>query len=148
MWSVPNGSATALPPATLGQIGRDLVRKGDSLHVIRVRRRWVRSADTGIVRALEGSHDPATWTVRATAYGPSTSTTWNLPLSAVVFVRWGSNPGQPYIGTAPTSWAHVTARLGAEIERSVADEVAGPLAQLLAVPQTAATAARTTRWPR
>ena len=50
-------------------------------------------------------------------------------------MRWGSNPGQPYIGTAPTSWAHVTARLGAEIERSVADEVAGPLAQLLAVPQ-------------
>ena len=125
----------ALPPATLGQIGRDLVRKGDSLHVIRV------GAD-GSVRLIpasswhwEGSHDPATWTVRATAYGPSTSTTWNLPLSAVVFVRWGSNPGQPYIGTAPTSWAHVTARLGAEIERSVADEVAGPLAQLLAVPQ-------------
>ena len=83
----------------------------------------------------EGSHDPASWTVRATAYGPSTSTTWNLPASGVVFVRWGSNPGQPYIGTAPTSWAHVTARLGAEIERSIADEAAGPLAQLLAVPQ-------------
>lgn len=61
----------------------------------------------------EGSHDPSTWTVRVTAYGPSTSTTWNLPASAVAFVRWGSNPGQPYIGTAPTSWAHTTARLGA-----------------------------------
>ncbi len=124
----------AVPPATLAQIGRDLVRSGDSLHVIRI-------GGDGSVRLIpcsswhwEGSHDPSTWTVRATAYGPSTSTTWNLPVSAVVFVRWGSNPGQPYIGTAPTSWAHVTARLGAEVERSVADEVAGPLAQLLAVP--------------
>ena len=125
----------AVTPGTLAQIGRDLIRKGDSMHVIRV-------GGDGMVRLIpcsswhwEGSHDPASWTVRATAYGPSTSTTWNLPASAVVFVRWGSNPGQPYVGVAPTSWAHTTARLGSEVERSIADEAAGPLAQLLAVPQ-------------
>ena len=125
----------AVSPGVLGQIGRDLIRSGDSMHVIRVGR-------DGMVRLIpcsswhfEGNHDPASWTVRATAYGPSTSTTWNLPASAVVFVRWGSAPGQPYVGVAPTSWAHTTARLGSEIERSVADEAAGPLAQLLAVPQ-------------
>ena len=104
----------AVSPSVLGQIGRDLIRKGDSMHVIRV-------GGDGVVRLIpasswhwEGSHDPASWTVRVTAYGPSTSTTWNLPASGVVFVRWGSNPGQPYVGTAPTSWAHATARLGAE----------------------------------
>ena len=125
----------AVNPAVLAQIGRDLVRSGDSMHVIRV-------GGDGMVRLIpcsswhfEGNHDPSSWTVRATAYGPSTSTTWNLSASAVVFVRWGSAPGQPYVGVAPTSWAHTTARLGSEIERSVADEVAGPLAQLLAVPQ-------------
>ncbi len=52
---------------------------------------------------FEGSHDPASWSVRVTCYGPSTSTTWNLPASAVVFVRWGGTPGQPYIGTGPTT---------------------------------------------
>ena len=125
----------AVSPVVLGQMGRDLIRSGDSMHVIRV-------GGDGMVRLIpcsswhwEGPHDPASWTVRATAYGPSTSTTWNLPASGVVFVRWGSNPGQPYVGVAPTSWAHTTARLGSEVERSVADEVAGPLAQLLAVPQ-------------
>ena len=125
----------AVNPTVLAQIGRDLVRSGDSMHVIRV-------GGDGMVRLIpcsswhwEGSHDPASWTVRATAYGPSTSTTWNLPASAVVFVRWGSNPGQPYVGVAPTSWAYTTARLGSEVERSIADEVGGPLAQLLAVPQ-------------
>ena len=128
-------AAVAVSPVVLGQMGRDLIRKGDSMHVVRV-------DGDGAVRLIpcsswhwEGSHDPASWTVRATAYGPSTSTTWNLSASAVVFVRWGSNPGQPYVGVAPTSWAHATARLGSEVERSIADEVGGPLAQLLAVPQ-------------
>ena len=125
----------AVNPAVLAQIGRDLVRSGDSMHVIRV-------GGDGMVRLIpcsswhfEGNHDPASWAVRATCYGPSTSTTWNLPASAVVFIKWGSNPGQPYVGVAPTSWAHSTARLGSEVERSVADEVGGPLAQLLAIPQ-------------
>lgn len=124
----------AVSPAVLGQMGRDLIRKGDSMHVIRMS-----GGRPVLIPASswhwEGSHVPASWTVRATCYGPSTSTTWNLPTSAVVFVRWGSNPGQPYIGTGPTSWAHTTARLQSEAERSLADEAGGPLAQLLAVPQ-------------
>ena len=53
----------------------------------------------------------------------------------MVFVRWGGTPGQPYIGTSPLSWAHTTARLQSEAERSLADEAGGPLAQILAVPQ-------------
>ncbi|MCE2531320.1 MAG: hypothetical protein J4F44_02390 [Acidimicrobiia bacterium] len=70
----------------------------------------------------------------ATAYGPSTSTTWHVSAAGVVFVRWGGTPGQPYVGTGPLSWAHTTARLSSEAERSLADETAGPLAQLFAVP--------------
>ena len=125
----------AVTPGVLAQVGRDLIRSGDSMHVIRM------SAD-GMVRLIpasswhwEGSHDPASWTVRVTAYGPSTSTTWNLPAASVVFVRWGGTPGQPYVGTGPLSWAHTTARLQSEAERSLADEVGGPIAQLLAIPQ-------------
>ena len=70
-----------------------------------------------------------------TAYGPSTSTTWNLPASGVVFVRWGGTPGQPYVGTGPLSWAATTARLQSEVERSLADEAGGPLAQILPIPR-------------
>ena len=127
--------AETVTPSVLGQIGRDLVRSGDSMHAVRM-------GGDGVVRLVpvsswhwEGSHDPASWTVRATAYGPSTSTTWNLPASSVVFVRWGGTPGQPYVGVGPTRWAHTTARLQSEAERSLADEAAGPLAQLVAVPQ-------------
>ena len=83
----------------------------------------------------EGSHDPATWKVRVTVYGPSTSTTWHLPGSGVVFVRWGGTPGVPYVGTGPLSWASITAKLQSETERSLSDEAGGPIANLLAIPQ-------------
>lgn len=127
--------AETASPGVLSQIGRDLIRKGDSMHVIRMGADGMPSLISASSWHWEGSHDPDSWTVRATAYGPSTSTTWNLPASGVVFVRWGGTPGQPYVGTGPLSWAHTTARLQSEAERSLADEAAGPLAQLIAVPQ-------------
>ena len=127
--------AEAVSPGVLAQIGRDLVRSGDSMHVIRMGRDGMVTLIPASSWHWEGTHDPSTWTVRATCYGPSTSTTWNLPASSVVFCRWGSTPGQPYTGIGPLSWAHTTARLQSEAERSLADEVGGPLAQLLAIPQ-------------
>ena len=126
--------AEAVTPGVLAQVGRDLIRSGDPMHVIRMGRDGMVTLIPASSWHWEGTHDPATWTVRATAYGPSTSTTWNLPASAVVFVRWGGTPGQPYVGTGPLSWAHTTARLQSEVERSLADEAQGPLAQLLAIP--------------
>ena len=129
----PTWVEEAVSPQFLAQVGRDLVRSGDSMHVIRVR------DSVRLIPASswhwEGNHDPDSWTVRVTAYGPSTSTTWNLSHKAVIFVRWGGTPGQPYVGTGPTSWAHTTARLQAETERSLADEAGGPLAQMVAIPQ-------------
>ena len=125
----------AVSPGVLAQMGRDLVRAGQSLHVVRM-------DGMGRVQLIpasswhwEGSHDPASWTVRVTAYGPSTSTTWHLPGSGVVFVRWGGTPGLPYVGTGPLSWASTTAKLQSETERSLADEASGPIANLLSIPQ-------------
>ena len=119
----------------LAQVGRDLIRSGDSMHAIRV-------SMAGRVELIpcsswhfEGDGPRDTWTVRATYYGPSTSTTLHLPFAGVVFAKWGSTPGQPYVGVGPLSWAHTTARLQSEAERSLADEAAGPIANLLPVPQ-------------
>ncbi len=125
----------AVTPVFLAQAGRDLVRSGDSMHVIDVDRMGQVSLLPCSSWHFEGDAHPRSWTVRATYYGPSTSTTRHVPWEGVVFVRWGSTPGQPYVGTGPLSWAHTTARLQSEAERSLADEAGGPLAQLLPVPQ-------------
>ena len=130
----PADIAAALTPRTLALIGRDLVRVGESLHVIRMSggRLCLAPASTWY---WEGGSDPADWTCTATVYGPSGSSTWRLPQSSVVFVTWGSPTARPYHGLSPGSWAADTSRLTANTERSLANEAGGPLAQLLPVPQ-------------
>ncbi|MYH50829.1 MAG: phage portal protein [Gammaproteobacteria bacterium] len=118
----------------LAQAGRDLIRSGDSMHLIHVDMMGKVTLLPSSSWHFEGDAHPDTWMVRATYYGPSTSTTMSISYSGVVFVTWGSTPGQPYVGTGPLSWAHTTARLQSEAERSLTDEAQGPLAQLLAIP--------------
>ncbi len=71
--------AEAVSPRFLGQVGRDLVRVGESLHVIRMSggRLHLVPCSTWY---WEGDADPAGWTCTATAYGPSASSTWRLPV--------------------------------------------------------------------
>ena len=124
----------AVTPSVLAQIGRDLIRSGDSMHVIDVDRAARVSLLPCSSWHFEGSAHPDSWTVRATFYGPSSSTTRHLPFAGVIFAKWGSTPGQPYQGTGPLSWAHTTARLQSETERNLANEMSGPIAQLITIP--------------
>ena len=132
----PPWAVEAVTPAFLALVGRDLVRRGQSLHVLRI-------GDDGRVRLLpaadwswqDGTDDPDSWNVRATTYGPAASVTRLLPAAGVVFVAWSTTAGTPYAGTGPLRWASTTARLNAQSERSIADEASGPVAQILPVPQ-------------
>ena len=130
----PPDIAEMVSPRVLGQIGRDLIRVGESLHVIRYMggRLHLVPASTWY---WEGDADPRSWTCTATAYGPSGSSTWRVGWDSVIFVTWGSPTARPYHGLSPSSWAADTARLNANAERSLADEAGGPVAQLLPVPQ-------------
>ena len=125
----------SITPATLARMGRDLVRTGETLHAIRMGQMGRVHLVPCSTWYFEGGVDPNDWTATATAYGPSGSVTWRLPMAAVIFCAWGSSTARPYHGMAPTSWASTTARLQSEVERSLADEAGGPLAHLLAIPQ-------------
>ena len=130
----PSHALDAVSGAFLAQVGRDLVRSGESLHVIRVSR----AGDVRLIPAaswhFSGGADPDSWTVRATIYGPSVSETHRLPFAGVVFMKWGSTPGQPYVGAGPLKWAGGTARLLSEAERHIADESSGPRGSIIPVP--------------
>ena len=130
----PPDVVAALTPRTLAQIGRDLVRVGESLHVIRMSGGRLRLAPAS-TWYFEGDEDPADWICTATAYGPSGSSTWRVPLASCVFVTWGSPTARPYHGLGPGTWAADTSRLSANAERSLANEAGGPVAQLLPIPQ-------------
>ena len=129
----PPDIAEAVTPRVLSQIGRDLVRVGESLHVIRMSggRLHLFPASTWY---WEGAADPRGWTCTATTYGPSDSETWRVPFDSVVFATWGSPTARPYHGLGPGSWARDTARLMSNAERSLADEAGGPVAQMIPIP--------------
>ena len=138
----PSWVQEAVTPVWLAQVGRSLIREGASISVI------VMDGD-GMVDlvpaafwnfenvnpgAQEGERE-STWQARVTTYGPSSSWTRLVDRERLVFVRWGTSPGTRYRGQGPTSWAALTARLQGEVERSLADEAAGPLAQIIPIPQ-------------
>ena len=80
--------------------------------------------------------DPTTWKVRDHRIRPfRVSVTHLLPFEAVVWLTWGQSTTTPWVGRGPASWASLAAKLTAESERSLGDEAAGPVAQLLPIPQ-------------
>ena len=129
----PDALADAITPRCLAQIGRDLIRVGESLHVIRHMGGALRLIPCS-TWYFEGDADPATWLCTATAYGPSGSSTWRVPWSSVIFASWGSPAARPYHGLSPSAWAADTARLAGNVERGLADESSGPSALLVPVP--------------
>ena len=136
----PSWAKEAVNPVWLAQVGRSLIREGASLSVINVSNIGQLDLTPAAFWNFEGQATPSdeieeSWWCRATTYGPSNSTTRVVPRTGLVFIRWGTSPGTRYRGQGPTSWAHTTARLQGEVERSLADEAAGPLAQLIALPQ-------------
>ena len=131
----PGWVRDAVTPVWLAQVGRDLVRAGASLSVIGMRHDRLTLAPAASWNFEGGSDDEESWMCRATVYGPSTSHTRLLTRDRIVCVRWGTSPGTRYRGQSPASWAHLTARLQGEVERSLADESGGPTAQILLTPE-------------
>ena len=129
----PSWVQETVTPGFLAQVGRDLIRVGETLHIVRVGRGGLRLWPCS-TWYFEGDADPDSWLCTATAYGPSGSATWRVPWASVVFLAWGAPTARPYHGLPPTAWASDTAKLSAQTEKSLADEMAGPLAQIIALP--------------
>lgn len=133
----PTWAQQAVSPLVLAQIGRDLIRSGESLHRIDTSGGRVRLWPVAQWHWHEGrSADPDTWRVRATEYGPSGSETRLLPYGGVVWIVWGISAATPWTGRGPLDWASLSAKTAAEAERSLGDEASGPIANLLPVPDS------------
>ena len=121
----------ALSGPFLARVGRDLVRHGASMHV-------AQATDGGRVRLLPASTwqiegGPADdWQVIAHVPGPSKElrvrTTWR----GVVFVSWGGD--RAWSGRGPLSYASESARMAANADRSLANELSGPVGSIVPVP--------------
>ena len=142
LWSRAMASAVVTPssavtaactPSVLGLVGRDLIRRGESLHEIRVTGGRVRLIPSG-QWDVHGSEEPDEWVYQSTTYGASTSKTVWLPASAVVHVRWGYAPERPDVGVGPMEFAKLTGDLTGNLERRLGEEAGGPTGHVLPVP--------------
>ena len=125
----------ALTPGLLALMARDLIRRGEFVHVINV------GAD-GMVKLLpagswdvRGGWDMADWFYRLDLFGPSGNITRLVPGAAVVHGKYSVDPARPWFGISPMGWASLTGRLHASVEDALADESGGTRGHVLPVPQ-------------
>ena len=131
---VTGAPSDCVGPAELAQMGRGLVRRGQSV--------WRIAVDPdGMVRlAMVGFWDhyggpnPATWTMRLSEYGPSGTETRTIPWAGVVDVKYQVDRVRPWWGLSPLAAAHEAGRLSAEVTAALADAEGGPRGNLLPLP--------------
>ena len=104
----------ALAPRILEQIGRNLIRTGDSLHLLIVEGAELRLQEVGSWD-IRGGPDPEQWWVRADIFGPSGNLTKFVPHSSTVHCRFSTDPARPWIGVGPIQWASSAGKLHAGV---------------------------------
>ena len=106
----PDNIASAISPAVLATIGRELIRRGESLHLIEVSQDAIQLNVCGSWD-VRGEDNPASWFVRADLFGPSGNRTVYEPHSAFVHCRYAIDPARPWLGLGPLQWAVKSAKL-------------------------------------
>jgi len=131
----PAGPRTAsLTPALLGELARDLCRRGEAVYALDVR-----GGRLALTRAwswdVAGGPDPATWVYRAHVAGPTTTVTRRLDARGVCHVQYASDAARPWLGLGPLQVAVQAGRLAGHVEKALADEASGPRGTLVTAPE-------------
>ena len=126
--------ADALAPAMLATIARNLIRRGDDVHVIEVAGGMLRLLPAG-TWDIRGDADPATWRYRCDLFGPSRTRAVMAAPESVLHCRYAVDPARPWAGLGPLQWATSSASLAGRLESGLAKEAGASPAQLLPVPQ-------------
>ena len=127
-----NARTAALTPAFLGLVAREMVRTGEMVSLLTV--------EDGMLRALPaGDFDvrgaPGRWLYRINIYGPTTHhNAFTVPAESVMHFRWATDPAREWRGVSPMGFARGGAKLAAEAEAALGDEMSSPRGAVLPVP--------------
>ena len=131
----PPWAVRAINPTWIAMVCRQLIRDGEHLSLIRMDR-------NGELMLLPAGHwwftggpVEADWTANVSVYGPSGSRTYQAGRDEIAFFQWARLPIEPHRGRSPGGLASLAAKAAAEVEKSLADEAGGPVAQLLPLPE-------------
>ena len=127
-------STGSVTPAVRALIARDLIRRGESVHLLDVDRGRVRLLPAGSWD-VRGTWREDQWWYRLDLFGPSGNVTRFVPGQSVVHARYAVDPARPWLGISPLMWARATGTLAANLEQRLGEETGGRVAHLLPVPQ-------------
>ena len=105
-----NRRTAALTPNALKLIGRQLIRYGESIHLVRVKGGRVELVPAGSWD-IRGTRLEAGWYYRLDLFGPSGNRTSYVPGARVIHTRWAVEPSRPWHGLS-------TARMGERNRRT------------------------------
>ena len=139
LWARAFASATVEPaiaavtPSVLASVGRSLVRSGESLWAIDVRRGVV-SVRPAASWDVAGGSDPASWQYRVDLFGPSGNETRVYPSAAVLHFRYAPEPERPWTSPSPLGYARLSGKLAANLELRLGEEAGARVGYLLPIP--------------
>ena len=130
----PNLASTGLNSSVLDSVGRSFVLRGESV--------WYMDSQNGELVLYQSSSwdvegdgpDETKWRYRLELPGPSGNINKNVPSGDVLHFRVNTSPSQPHRGQSPLAMAGYSARLLSAAESSLANELEGPVGQLIPVP--------------
>ena len=124
----------AVTPPVLALIGRDMIRRGESVHLVEVLANRVTLIPAGSWD-VRGPWREESWFYRLDLFGPSGNITRFVPAPAVVHARYAVDPARPWLGISPLGWARATGTLAANLEQRLGEEAGGTVAHILPIPQ-------------
>ena len=129
-----NAMTAGLSPACRALIARDLIRRGESVHRIRIEGTMARLQPIGSWD-VRGPADERGWWYRLDEYGPHSNSTDVVSGLSVIHCRYAVDSARPWYGLAPLQWARATGTLAANLETRLGEEAGGPVGHVLPVPQ-------------
>ena len=128
-----NEITRAVTPAVRALIARDLIRRGESLHLVRVRAGRVQLLPAGSWD-VRGHWQEESWFYRLDLFGPSGNVTRFVSAASVVHARYAVDPARPWLGLSPLTWARATGTFAANLEQRLGEEAGGRVAHVLPIP--------------
>lgn len=132
--SAPEPFKRALTPSLLAQVGRDLIRSGESFFLMQVRKGVLKLLPQSSVTTLGDNADPETWTYLSSEYGPSSSVQRTVRAAQMIHCRYAVDRFRPWQGIAPWIWAKDTSAAIAGLEAILSREAQAPHGSILGLP--------------
>ena len=125
-----------LTPDVLGDIGRGLVERGESLHLLDMGR----DGSVALVPAewswdIAGEANPATWVIGASVPSPSGTQYVRRPIGSWLFCMGSRTPWRPYRGVAALYRARLTWELAGAAEDALLREMRMPAKGVYPLPR-------------